>query len=106
MKHVSDPRFHLGPMDELYDLVLTMVENRYDTETRERFAEWLRSVTPTQGHMAVMLPEMALSGTPMGDQYLTLVGFSPQGEPQTNLGTCRCEAVAAKFETNRVGRTT
>ena len=86
MKHVSDPRFHLGPMDELYDLVLGMVEARYDTETRERFAGWLRSVEPpTQAHMAVMLVEMALSGTPMGDQYLTLVGFSPEGEPRIDL---------------------
>ena len=85
MKHVSDPRFHIGPMDELYDLVLNMVETRYDTETRERFAAWLRSVSPTQGHMAVMMVEMALSGTPMGQQYLTLVGFSPEGEPLIDL---------------------
>ena len=34
MRHVSDPRFHVGPMDELYDLVLNMVERRYDTATR------------------------------------------------------------------------
>ena len=85
MRHVTDPRYHLGPMDELYDLVLNMVETRYDTETRERFAAWLRSVSPTQAHMAVMMVEMALSGTPMGDQYLTLVGFSPQGEPRINF---------------------
>ena len=85
MKHVSDPRFHIGPMDELYDLVLGMVETRYDTETRERFAAWLRSVKPTEAHMAVMLTEMALSGTPMGQQYLTLVGFSPEGEPLIDL---------------------
>jgi len=26
-----------------------------------------------------------LSGTPMGDQYLALVGFSPEGEPQINF---------------------
>ena len=72
-------------MEELYDLVLGMVERRCDTETRERFAAWLRSVKPTEAHMAVMLTEMALSGTPMGDQYLTLVGFSPQGEPRINF---------------------
>ena len=85
MKHVSDPRFHIGAMDDLYDLVLNMVENRYDAETRERFAAWLRSVKPTEAHMAVMLTEMALSGTPMGQQYLTLVGFSPEGEPLIDL---------------------
>ena len=85
MKHVTDPRFHIGPMDELYDLVLNMVENRYDAETRERFAAWLRSVKPPEAHMAVMLTEMALSGTPMGDQYLTLVGFSPEGQPRIDF---------------------
>ncbi|TMQ55754.1 MAG: hypothetical protein E6K72_05990 [Candidatus Eisenbacteria bacterium] len=84
-RHVSDPRFHLGPMDELYDLVLGMVEKRYDTATRDRFAAWLHSVRPTLAHLTVMLTEMALSGTPMGDQYLILVGFSPQGEPRINF---------------------
>ena len=85
MKHVTDPRFHIGPMDELYDLMLNMVEKRYDTATRDRFAAWLGSVRPTVAHLAVMLTEMALSGTPMGDQYLTLVGFSPEGEPRIDL---------------------
>jgi hypothetical protein len=85
MRYVSDPRFHIGPMDELYGLVLGMVETRYDVETRERFSVWLRSVSPTQAHMNVMLVEMALAGTPMGDQYLTLVGFSPEGEPRINF---------------------
>ena len=85
MRHVTDPRFHIGPMDELYDLVLNMVELRYDTATREMFAAWLRSVRPTLAHLTVMLTEMALSGAPMGDQYLTLVGFSPEGEPQINF---------------------
>ena len=85
MRHVTDPRFHIGPMDELYDLVLNMVETRYDTETRERFAAWLQSVRPTPGHLTVMLTEMALSGTPMGQQYLTLVGFSREGEPRIDL---------------------
>ena len=84
-RHVSDPRFHLGPMDELYDLVLGMVEKRYDTATRDRFAAWLHSVRPTLAHLTVMITEMALSGTPMGDQYLTLVGFSPEGEPRINF---------------------
>ena len=37
-RHVSDPRYHLGPMEELYDLVFGMVERRFDAETRERFA--------------------------------------------------------------------
>jgi len=72
-------------MDELYDLVLGMVEKRYDTATRDRFAAWLHSVRPTLAHLTVMLTEMALSGTPMGDQYLILVGFSPQGEPRINF---------------------
>ena len=85
MKHVSDPRFHIGPMDELYDLVLNMVERRYDTDTRERFAAWLRSVSPTQAHMAIMLTEMALSGTRMGERHLTLLGFGPDGEPLIDL---------------------
>jgi len=84
-RHVSDPRFHLGPMDDFYDLVLGMVEKRYDTATRDRFAAWLQSVRPTLAHLTVMITEMALSGTPMGDQYLTLVGFSPQGEPRINF---------------------
>jgi len=85
MKHVTDPRFHVGPMDALYDLVLGMVETRYDAETRERFAAWLRSVSPTQGHMAVMMVEMALSGTPMGERHLTLVEFTRDGEPLIDL---------------------
>ena len=85
MKHVTDPGFHVGPMDEFYDLVLGMVEKRYDTATRDRFAAWLHSVRPTLAHLTVMLTEMALSGTPMGDQYLILVGFSPQGEPRINF---------------------
>ena len=56
MKHVTDPRFHLGPMDDLYDLVLNMVENRYDAETRERFAAWLRSVTARWAKSSVVVP--------------------------------------------------
>lgn len=85
-KHVSDPRFHLGPMDDLYELVLGLVETRFDTETRERFAAWLGSVRPTVAHMAVMMTEMALSGQSMGDQPLTLRGFSPEGEPIIHPG--------------------
>ena len=84
-RHVADPRFHLGPMEQLYDLVLGLVESRFDAETRERFAGWLGSVKPTVAHLAVMMTEMALSGTPMGQQYLTLVGFSPEGEPRIEL---------------------
>jgi len=76
-------------MDDLYDLVLNMVETRYDTETRERFAAWLRSVKPTEAHMAVMLTEMALSGTPMGEgkseRHLVLAEFTPDGEPVIHL---------------------
>jgi hypothetical protein len=33
------------------------------------------------GHLAVMMTEMALSGTPMGERHLSLVGFTPVGEP-------------------------
>lgn len=84
-RHVTDPRFHVGPMDELYELVLGMVENQYDSETRDRFATWLRSVSPTQAHMAVMLTEMALSRTPMGERHLSLLGFSREGEPLIDL---------------------
>ncbi len=72
-------------MDELYDLVLGMVENRYGTETRDRFAAWLRSVRPTLAHLNVMMVEMALSGTPMGEHRLVLVGFTPEGEPLIDL---------------------
>ena len=85
MRHVTDPRFHIGPMDELYDLVLNMVETRYDTETRERFAAWLRSVKPTTAHLAVMMVSTALSGRPMGERHLVLAGFSPDGEPLIDL---------------------
>ena len=85
MKHVSDPRFHIGPMDELYDLVLGMVEDRYDTETRDRLAAWLRSVKPTVAHLGVMMTEMALSGTPIGERHLTFLGFGPDGEPLIDL---------------------
>ena len=57
-RHVSDPRHHLGPMGELYDLVLGMVERRYDSETRELLAGWLHSARPTLAHMAVMMTEI------------------------------------------------
>jgi len=76
-------------MDALYDLVLGMVETRYDAETRERFAAWLRSVKPTVAHLTVMLVEMALSGTSMGEgmseRHLVLTGFTADGEPLINL---------------------
>jgi len=89
MTHVTDPRFHVGPMDALYHLVLGMVETRFDAETRERFARWLHSVKPTVAPLAVMLVEMALSGTPMGEGmsecYLVLTGFTADGEPLINL---------------------
>ena len=84
-RHVTDPRFHVGPMDESYELVLGMVENRYGAKTRERFAEWLRSVKPTTAHLAVMMTEMALAGTPMGERHLTLLGFGTDGEPLIDL---------------------
>ena len=32
---MTDPRFHGGPMEERYDLVLALVETRYDTQTRD-----------------------------------------------------------------------
>jgi hypothetical protein len=76
-------------MDALYDLVLGMVETRFDAETRERFAAWLGSVKPTVAHLTVMLVEMALSGTPMGEgmseRHLVLTGFTADGEPLINL---------------------
>ncbi len=78
---MPDPRFQIGPMDTLHDLVLGMIENRYGPETRERLAAWLRSARPTLAHMAVMMTEMALSGTPMGERRLVLVGFARSGEP-------------------------
>ncbi len=72
-------------MDALYDLVLGMVETRFDAETRETFAAWLRSVKPTVAHLTVMLTEMALSGTPMGEgrneRRPVLAGFTADGEP-------------------------
>ena len=78
---MTDPRHAIGPMTALDDLVLGMVESRYNAETRELFAGWLRSVRPTVAHRAVMLTEGALSGRRMGEQKLTLVGFNPDGEP-------------------------
>src|SRR2546422_8459052 len=53
------------PRSTLFPYTTLFRSTRYDAETRERFAAWLRSVSPTQGHMAVMLTEMALSGTPI-----------------------------------------
>ena len=78
---IRDPRFHVGPMGQLYDLVLDMIETRYDTDTRDLLARWLHLARPTLAHMAVMMTEMALSGTPMGDKRLSLIGFKPDGEP-------------------------
>jgi len=76
-------------MDEFYDLVLDMVERRFGSGTRGRFAGWLRSVKPTVAPLAVMLVEMALSGTPMGEgmseRHLVLTGFTADGEPLINL---------------------
>ncbi len=76
-------------MDQLYELVLDLVEARYDTETRDRFAAWLASVKPTVAHLSVMLTEMALSGTPMGqagsERHLVLDGFTSDGEPLIHL---------------------
>ena len=87
MRHVTDSRFHIGPMDELYDLVLGLVESRFGAETRERFAAWLRSVKPTTAHLAVMLVEMAIRHTPIGTsgECYALAGFGPDGEPLIRL---------------------
>jgi hypothetical protein len=84
-RHVTDPRFHIGPMDEFYDLVFRLIERRYDSETRSRFDTWLRSVKPTTAHLAVMMVSTALSGRPMGERHLVLAGFSPDGEPLIDL---------------------
>jgi len=71
-------------MGRLYDLVFQLLEQRFDAETCDRFATWLRSVRPTVGHLAIMMVEMALSGRPTGagGQYrYCLVEFSSAGEP-------------------------
>ncbi len=86
---MTDPRCHIGPMDRLYDLVLATVESRYDMETRDRFARWLGSVEPTVGHLAVMMTEMALAGRRMGRHAVTLLGFTPEGEPIIDLRAVR-----------------
>jgi hypothetical protein len=78
---IRDPGFHVGPMEQLYELVLGLVETRYGTDTRDLLARWLHSARPTLAHMAVMMTEMAMSGTPMGDKRLSLIGFKPDGEP-------------------------
>ncbi len=72
-------------MDRLYDLVLDTVEIRYDSKTRDRLARWLGSVNPTVGHLAVMMTEMALAGRCMGRHAVTLLGFTPEGEPIIGL---------------------
>ena len=82
---MTDPRLHVGPIARLYDLVLGTVETQQGAEARERFAGWLRSVRPTLAQLAVMMTEMALSGTPMGGHHLVLVGFAPDGEPVIHL---------------------
>ena len=76
-----DPRCDLAAMEELHELVLDMVQIEYDTETRERFADWLRSVRPTAAHLAVKMVEMALIGTSVGGEQFFLSGFTPEGRP-------------------------
>jgi len=55
------------------------------SKSRIMFGKPIGQYQLVQAKLAVMLTEMALSGAPMGDQYLTLVGFSPQGEPRINF---------------------
>jgi hypothetical protein len=71
--------------EELYELVLGQVETRYDTGTRELLTGWIHSARTTLAQMTVMMTEMALSGAPMGDKRLSLIGFKPDGEPLVAL---------------------
>ena len=80
-RHIPEARYHLAAMEELYDLVLDMVQIEYDTETRDRFAEWLQSIRPMAAHLAVKMVEMAVIGTPIDDEQLSLFGFTPEGRP-------------------------
>ena len=60
----------------------------YDAGTRQRFVAWLRSVRPTTADLAVMMVEMALRHTPVGEQgqyRYVLVGFHADGEPLVEL---------------------
>ncbi len=82
---IRDPHFHVGPMEQLYELVLGLVETRDDADTRDLLAGWLYSARPTLAHMAVMMTEMGLSGAPIGDKRLSLIGFKPDGEPLVAL---------------------
>jgi len=77
-----------GNMADLRALVCVLVGICYDADTRQRFVAWLRSVRPTTAALAVMLVEMALRHTPVGEQgqsRYVLVGFQPDGEPLIDL---------------------
>ena len=76
--------------DDLRALVCALVGICYDADTRQRFVAWLRSVRPTTADLAVMMVEMALRHTPVGEQgksRYVLVGFQPDGEPLIDLRT-------------------
>jgi len=79
-----------GTMADLRALVGALVGICYDADTRQRFAAWLRSVRPTTADLAVMMVEMALRHTPVGEQgqsRYVVVGFQPDGEPLIDLRT-------------------
>jgi len=80
-KDTERREYHLAAMEELYDLVLDMVQIEYDTETRDRFAEWLQSIRPMAAHLAVKMVEMAVIGTPIDGEQLSLFGFTSEGRP-------------------------
>ena len=77
-------------MADLRALVCALVGICYDAGTRQRFVAWLRLVRPTTADLAVMMVEMALRHTPVGEQgqsRYVLVGFHPDGEPLIDLRT-------------------
>jgi len=80
-RYVPDPRYSVGPMQELYDLVFERLEQHGYGENLDSFSAWLRATRPTVGHLAIMMLDMALSGQPMGGKPVTLFGFRADGEP-------------------------
>lgn len=79
-------RVQQGSMHHLRELVCDLVEICYDAGTRQRFVAWLRSVRPTLADMSIMVLEMALRHTPVGNgHYYSLIGFNADGEPLIDL---------------------
>ena len=78
-----------GNMADLRALVCALVGICYDAGTRQRFVAWLRSVRPTTADLAVMMVEMALRYTPLGEQgqyRYSLVVSSPTVNPSSTCG--------------------